>query len=118
MFVYITNDTNFVSKVSNDNTFFGCLGAFKSQCQYKDHLIQFHNRISLSCAHCHYKTDYKSQIIRHLKTHWNERPFVCNIDDCGKTYKYDTTLKRHQSIHNKMLSCSHEKSGADFLKIT
>ena len=81
----------------------GCDSAFRSHCEYKAHLRQCHNRRSLSCAHCHYKTVYKSQIIRHLKTHSNERPFVCDTDGCGKAYKNKHSLERHGLTHIKTL---------------
>ena len=83
----------------------GCEEAFRSYCLYKAHLRKCHNKGCLSCDHsdCDYTTDSKSHLISHLKSHSEERPFVCNADGCGKAYKHNHTLKEHQLTHIETL---------------
>ena len=57
----------------------------------------------VTCAHCGYTTDSKKNIKNHLKKHWNERRFVCDIDGCGKAYKFKTNLTKHKVTHDETL---------------
>ena len=83
----------------------GCLAALKSHYQFKVHLRQCHNRRSLSCdqLYCDYTTDDKKHLSKHVKKHLEEE-FVCNTDDCGKTFKHKHNLKKHTKKYCSVLT--------------
>uniref|UniRef100_A0A0K2UFN6 Zinc finger protein 729like [Anolis carolinensis] n=1 Tax=Lepeophtheirus salmonis TaxID=72036 RepID=A0A0K2UFN6_LEPSM len=51
----------------------------------------------LHCDLCDYSTRYKEHLTSHMNTHVSERNFMCS--DCGQTFKWGHSLKRHQRTH-------------------
>lgn len=49
------------------------------------------------CPICSRVLPYSADIAKHLRSHTEERPFVCLA--CEKGFKYRDTLKKHQIIH-------------------
>lgn len=43
---------------------------------------------------------YKQGLSQHQSVHSSERPFVCDVQNCGKTFKYKQALLRHHSVHS------------------
>lgn len=37
---------------------------------------------------------------RHRRTHTGKRPYVCDVQECGKSFTRKTTLSRHQRCHD------------------
>lgn len=49
------------------------------------------------CPICSRILPYSADIAKHLRSHTEERPFICIT--CEKGFKYKDTLKKHQIIH-------------------
>ncbi|KAK3114468.1 hypothetical protein LTR53_007200 [Teratosphaeriaceae sp. CCFEE 6253] len=45
---------------------------------------------------CDKMFDRQSRVQIHMRSHTNERPFVCEEDDCGKTFRRAEHLERHR----------------------
>ncbi|XP_007956601.1 zinc finger protein 793 [Orycteropus afer afer] len=49
------------------------------------------------CNECGKAFCYKSEFIRHQRSHTGEKPYGCT--DCGKAFSHKSTLIKHQRIH-------------------
>ncbi|XP_054553098.1 zinc finger protein 793 isoform X2 [Talpa occidentalis] len=49
------------------------------------------------CSECGKAFCYKSEFIRHQRSHTGEKPYGCT--DCGKAFSHKSTLTKHQRIH-------------------
>lgn len=49
------------------------------------------------CTECGKAFCYKSEFIRHQRSHTGEKPYGCT--DCGKAFSHKSTLIKHQRIH-------------------
>ena len=51
----------------------------------------------LKCQLCDYNTRFKEHLTSHMHTHDSDRNYMCS--DCGQTFKWSHSLKRHQRTH-------------------
>lgn len=51
----------------------------------------------LKCDYCVYTTRFKEHLTSHMNTHATTRNYMCS--DCGQTFKWSHSLKRHQRTH-------------------
>lgn len=55
----------------------------------------------LHCEHrpdCNYTTRFKEHLTSHMQSHNSARNYMCS--DCGQTFKWSHSLKRHQRTHS------------------
>lgn len=77
-----------------------CDKTFKTLSSLKEHDVYIHcSRKTLKCPRCEKYFAKQKDVNRHLKTHDDERAFICH---CGKSYKSKYHLSRHiLSSHSK-----------------
>lgn len=56
-------------------------------------------KTSVSCDYCHRNFLKKSDLMRHVKRHKNEKDFCC--EECGSSFRLKQTLDRHKQTHSK-----------------
>ena len=67
----------------------------------KTHYVTKHDSESRplhKCPECPFTTRSALYITRHVLTHRDERPFMC--EHCGKSFKADTVLRAHLEMHD------------------
>lgn len=59
------------------------------------------------CSYCSKTFSRTDDLVRHIRTHTNERPYACNV--CQKTFKQSSELKEHMQSHTKatIFKCTH-----------
>ncbi len=55
--------------------------------------------VILKCQECKYTTRFKEHLTSHMNRHSGERKHMC--PDCGQTFKWSHSLKRHQRKHQQ-----------------
>lgn len=74
----------------------------------------------LECSYCQQKFDFPSVLKRHVRSHTNERPYVCQV--CNKSFKQLGHLSQHSLTHTdyrsfQCASCGIKFDSLDSLKI-
>ncbi|XP_069364846.1 transcriptional repressor CTCF-like isoform X2 [Maniola hyperantus] len=57
-----------------------------------------HLRPSFTCSFCPYTSHRRYLLLRHMKTHSEERPHKCNV--CERGFKTMASLQNHVNMHN------------------
>ena len=97
------SESLFVCKVKR------CGKEFRTKRYYKEHWNRIHSDSVLRCAdpECDYVTKCKAYLRQHVIVHSDYRPFICNTDGCGKTFKRRYYLTKHQRSHtSKLFVCT------------
>ncbi|XP_011640803.1 zinc finger protein 493-like [Pogonomyrmex barbatus] len=67
---------------------------------------------SLQCTYCKQKFSFPSVLERHMRSHTNERPYVCEI--CNKSFKQLGHLSQHSLTHHDYRSFQCTVCGVKF----
>lgn len=52
-----------------------------------------------TCPQCFKRFSRPSNLKIHSYSHTGERPFVCSVKDCGRSFSVRSNMKRHMRIH-------------------
>ena len=100
---------NCMSKLSSDLQCSKCLKTFANRRNLRDHVKSIHESQSenildsakFTCQHCgkifSKKFNYTSHLLRHSKV----AAFRCDVEDCGKSFKRERTLQKHQLVFHE-----------------
>ncbi|XP_053954620.1 transcriptional repressor CTCF [Anastrepha ludens] len=50
-----------------------------------------------SCPHCNYLTNKRYMLSRHMKSHSDDRPYICSV--CDRGFKTNHSLQNHVNVH-------------------
>jgi uncharacterized C2H2 Zn-finger protein len=87
-----------------------CSKSFKTKSDLRKHVELVHEKKkNYTCGRCSKDFYSKPALIRHMATHEfandstsnSNRPFQCDIDECGKFFKTKVELKSHKKTHDK-----------------
>ncbi|XP_017473428.1 PREDICTED: transcriptional repressor CTCF-like isoform X1 [Rhagoletis zephyria] len=61
--------------------------------------------ITHKCPHCIYRTHKRYMLSRHMRSHSDDRPYICSM--CDRGFKTNITLQNHRNVHlgNKPHPC-------------
>ena len=69
--------------------------------QHYEHIIKDGKSLyRCTFSDCGKSFKFKSEMNRHLLTHFPTRPFACSIEGCGKSFKRQDALQSHLRIHS------------------
>ena len=63
-------------------------------------------QLPLGCQHCAFRTGNNDKLLRHLRTHTNERPFSCPM--CDKHFSQSHHLKNHVMVVHAPVKTAHK----------
>lgn len=72
-----------------------------------DHINTHTKAVSYPCSYCDKSFIKKVTWRRHQLIHTNIKPYVCDVDECGKAYRESIDLKRHKFSVHKIYTKKH-----------
>ena len=119
---HIANHSDYVEVTSGKTnypcSYEGCGKVFAHKKTWINHYYLVHKYArKVPCTHpgCDYATVSKANLRVHLVTHSDDKPFVCSVEDCGRSFKRKIDYKRHLDIHkNKYFKCPFDDCSKTF----
>lgn len=107
-------------KFENTHRCIICNETFAGKTNYEDHIrdhkIQMKERTTLSCLYCEKDYSKLSNLIRHLKTHEENKTHACNV--CQKTFAMGQDLIDHLNKHRGFTPHSCHICGKSYLQVS
>ena len=76
-----------------------CSESFNTPCALHRHKYR-HSDSKFVCEKCGEKYPFKSQLEDHMKKHRTMNTFFCHAKDCKKSFKNESSLKKHVITHD------------------
>ena len=102
---------SFANQLKCDANYDLCLNSVK-MCKTIDEFKESENKKRFKCfwPKCQYSAKLEIDVNKHIVIHSNETQFVCDFNECNKTFKLNSTLIQHKRTHfktedNKIFKC-------------
>ena len=109
---HIANHDNYaeLSAQTYSCDFEGCDKEFAQKKSWVRHREIYHlYRVPCSYPGCEFTAMSDAHLKVHMVKHTNETPFGCDVEGCGRRFKYEHTYKNHLDLHkNKFFKCTFE----------
>lgn len=91
-----------------DRPFEQCPKKFTNSSNAAIHVQAVHKKDGerIICDRCSKPCNSMSALNGHLVSHSDERPFICNFENCGKSFKSKPSLAKHQETHSEKRICN------------
>lgn len=77
----------------------GCVGVFNTRFSWKRHQLVHKEEKEFGCLKCGKRFTLVQQLKEHSYSHTKERPFVCGINGCPKSFRHASELSLHRRVH-------------------
>ncbi|XP_063702042.1 putative zinc finger protein 840 [Culicoides brevitarsis] len=84
--------------------FEGCGKKFGLESYLQRHMKERHMNDKFICELCAMRCASKNTLKTHMRTHTDERPYVCKEPDCNKAFRRTSDLYYHMSSHSEKRS--------------
>ncbi|CAG9312377.1 unnamed protein product [Blepharisma stoltei] len=81
----------------------GCHRSYSTQANLEKHYEAEHGSVRrYQCEICKHYLSSKQNLNEHLLKHTGEKPFVCKVLGCGKSFRQGSQLSLHNKMHREV----------------
>eukprot|EP00826_Nyctotherus_ovalis_P027920 TRINITY_DN218_c0_g1_i2.p1 TRINITY_DN218_c0_g1~~TRINITY_DN218_c0_g1_i2.p1 ORF type:complete len:195 (-),score=34.00 TRINITY_DN218_c0_g1_i2:173-757(-) len=77
----------------------GCVGVFNTRFSWKRHQLVHKEEKEFECLKCGRRFTLIQQLKEHSYSHTKEKPFICGINGCPRSFRHASELSLHRRIH-------------------